>query len=410
MRLRIQLPVVQPDEYQIPLSCPYGCGGRTFALHQTHEKQLADVKHSKVTVRRYRCVACRRCFRVYPTGVTQAPRSQQLRGVGVLLYVLGLSYGGVVDALQALGWRGSRSSIYRDVQAAGEAVAQLRRQQGEQQGRQQGEQQGRQQGGQQEGRRVRVLSADATYVRCRGIEVTIGVALDALAGDVLDVTLLDSESAEAMRPWLQQLATELGVEVLLSDDLDSYKLVADELGLEHAICRHHVNQNVARLVAELGAQALRMPPATTPPPGVSSSPQQLLDDLEMMQLLVALRPPDGATQLGQLLQRYNAARLPGKQEKATIWYRMRLALMRYQNNWPRLTCDQRWNRRHTTTPHAQLDGTNNVAERAIGWFIKERYRTMRSFKSRSAVRNLAQLIPALAAHPGEPLLTRLLAT
>jgi hypothetical protein len=82
MRLRIRLPEVRPDEYAVPLDCPYGCGGRTFALHQTHEKRLADVTHLAVRVRRYRCVACRRCFRVYPTGVTHSPRSQQLRGVG----------------------------------------------------------------------------------------------------------------------------------------------------------------------------------------------------------------------------------------------------------------------------------------------------------------------------------------
>lgn len=73
MRLRIRLPEVRPDEYGVPLVCPYGCGGRTFALHQEHEKRLVDVRHSAVTVRRYRCVACGHTFRVYPTGVTHAP-------------------------------------------------------------------------------------------------------------------------------------------------------------------------------------------------------------------------------------------------------------------------------------------------------------------------------------------------
>jgi len=28
----------------------------------------------------------------------------------------------------------------------------------------------------------------------------------------------------------------------------------------------------------------------------------------------------------------------------------------------------------------QLDGTNNACERAIGWWIKERYRSMRGYK------------------------------
>jgi transposase-like protein len=330
-------------------------------------------------------VACEHTFRVYPTGVTHALRSQQLRGVGVLLYVLGLSYGGVVDALHALGWRGSRSSVYRDVQTAGAAVERLR--------------------AAGVNRRVRVLSADATYVRCQGQEVTIAVAVDALAGDVLDVELVDSESVAALQPWLEQLTAALGVEVLLSDDQDSYKIVADELGVEHALCRHHVNQNVAALVAELSEQAQHAPASV--PPGIDSSPERLLDDLDYVQLLMALRPPDGATQLMTLLRRYQAAPSPGKGERATLWYRFRLALTRYQANWRRLTHDQRWNARH---PDQRLDGTNNVAERAIGWLIKERYRTMRTFKRRLSVRHLAQLLPCLAAHPNEPILAALLAS
>jgi hypothetical protein len=56
-----------------------------------------------------------------------------------------------------------------------------------------------------------------------------------------------------------------------------------------------------------------------------------------------------------------------------------------------------------------LDGTNNVAERAIGCYIKERYRTMRTYKRLASVRNLAQLIPFLAACPDQPALTLLLA-
>jgi hypothetical protein len=405
MRLRIRLPEVRPDEYSVPLACPYGCGGRAFALHQTHAKRLADVTHPAVMVRRYRCVQCRRCFRVYPTGVTHAPRSQQLRGVGVLLYVLGLSYGAVADALHALGWRASKSSIYRDVQAAGAAVERLRQVRcgpGDPHG-----QDGAAAGA--PARRVQVLSADATYVTCRGEELTVAVALDALGGDVLDVELVDGESAAALRRWLADLAAELGVEVLLSDDRDSYKLLADDLGLAHALCRHHVNQNVAALVAELGEQALHLlqtPAPAAPPPGVESNLEQLLVDLETVQLLMALRPPDGAEQLGRLLKRYQAAPVPAKGEKATLWYRLRLALTRYQVNWPRLTFDQRWNKRH---PGQRLDGTNNVAERAIGWLIKERYRTMRGFKRRLSVRNVARLIPCLAAHPDEPLLATLLA-
>lgn len=383
MRLRVRLPEVRPDEYAIPLNCPYGCGGRYFALHDQCHKPLGDPTYGEVQVRRYKCVSCRRSFRVHPTGVSQHHRSQRLRGIGVLLYVLGLSYGGVTDALAAFGWQGSRSTIYRDVQAAGEAVMRLR--------------------GQQPQRKVQVVSADATYVVCHGEEVTVAVALDALAGEVLEVDLVEGESADALRAFLQRLQTEYGMEVLVSDDQDSYKVLADELGIEHSICRAHVNRNVARITGELAQQALLAD--ISPPPGVTHNRDELLADLEYSQLLVALRPPDGAAQLSQLYRHYQAAPSPRKGEKASMWYRFRLALLRWSNNWQRLTFDQRWNRQQD----AHLDGTNNVAERAIGCWIKERYRTMRTYKRRASVLNLAHLISELAAHPDQSRLADLLA-
>jgi hypothetical protein len=202
----------------------------------------------------------------------------------------------VVDVLSAFGWQGSRSTIYRDVQAAGEAVA--RRQQAP--------------------RRVQVVSADATYLVCKGEEITVAVALDALAGEVIEVEIVDGESADALRPFLQRLQQEYGMEVLVSDDQDSYKVLADELGLEHSICRAHVNRNVARLVAELAQQATAT--ATSPPAGVTRTPEELLADLEYCQLLIALRPADGERQLLHLYRYYQAAPAPPKGQKASIWY------------------------------------------------------------------------------------------
>jgi transposase-like protein len=383
MRLRLRLPEVHPDEYEIPHTCPYGCGGSYFALHQRWHKAVADPDYSEVIVRRYKCVKCGRSFRVHPTGISADHRSQRLRGIGVMLYALGLSYGGVADALAALGWPGSKSSIYRDVQAAGAAVQRLRQQQAV--------------------RRVRVASADATYVICQGEQVTVAVALDAVAGDVLEVDLVDGESVEALRPFLKQLQTEFGIEALISDDQESYKVLSDELALDHGVCRAHVNRNVADLVAQLGEQLLHLPQPVVP--NVERTVADALADLEYVQHLIALRPPDGLDQLSRLLKHYQTASPPRPGEKASVAYRIRLALLRWSNNWPRLTFDQRWNRYHQTS----LDGTNNVAERAIGWYIKERYRTMRTYKRRASVRNICRLIPYLAAHPDQPVLADLLA-
>lgn len=251
-------------------------------------------------------------------------------------------------------------------------------------------------------RRVQVVSADATYLVCKGEEITVAVALDALAGEVIEVEIVDGESAEALRPFLQRLQQEYGFELLVSDDHDSYKVLADEIGVEHSICRTSINRNVARITGELAQQAQAT--ATSPPAGVTRTVEELLADLEYCQWLIALRPADGERQLLQLLRHYQAASAPPKGQKASIWYRFRLALLRWSNNWRRLTFDQIWNRQHKQ----RLDGTNNVAERAIGRYIQERYRAMRTYKRQASVANLARLIPYLAAHPDQPLLTELL--
>lgn len=385
MRLQLRLPEMDAGTYQESEECVYeNCHGRYFAVHQQAcEKAVADPDHESVCVKRYKCLLCERTFRVYPVGVSGAQRSDRLKAIGVMLYVLGISYGGVADALAALGLAGSKSSIYRDVQAAGEAVERIRRRQGV--------------------RQVQVLSADATYVTCNQEAVTIAIGVDALMGDVLAIDLIDAESADALRPFLDDLREVFRVEVLLSDDQDSYKRLADEMGLAHGVCRRHVNQNVANLVAELGERALSSPDPL--PPGVTRTVAEFLADLEYVQLLMALRPTDGAAQLERLLRLYQAAPPPAKGERASLWYRFRLALLRWWENWSRLTLDQRWNRTHED----RLDGTNNAAERAIGWWIKERYRSMRTYKRRRSVRNLANLITFLGAHAAPADLTPLVA-
>jgi transposase-like protein len=386
MRIRMHLPHVEPNEYEIPSGCPCaGCQGEHFKLHQRHcRRSIADPEHERVNVRRYRCLSCKRTFRVYPRGVSGAQRSDRLKGIGIMLYVLGLSYGGVEDALLALGLAGSKSSVYRDVQAAGEAVKRIRAAQGK--------------------RSVQVLGADTTFVRCNREKVTIAVGVDALTNQVLDIELVDGESAAALQPFLKELQKLFAVEVLLSDDQDSYKNIAAELGLSHGICRAHVNRNVAKLVGDLGEQALRRPDPL--PDGLTVTVDQFIDDLEYFQLIVALRPEEGPGQLWRMFERYRFAPAPAPGERATMWYRFRLGLQRWWGNWSSLTLDQRWRGPGGLT----LDGTNNATERAIGWWIKERYRTMRTYKRRESVLNVSNLISYLGAHSGDVSLATLLAS
>jgi len=159
---------------------------------------------------------------------------------------------------------------------------------------------------------------------------------------------------------VRTVAEQVQVEVLVSDDLDTYKRVADELGLEHQICRSHVKRNVDALAEELEAQGKAGEPV---PAGVDSSPQRLSDDLQQLRTLVRERLADGEQRLEELYARYQNAPQPAVGQHHTVWFRMRMLITRLWERSHRLTLDQR---------RGDLDGTNNGSERMIGWWIKER--------------------------------------
>ena len=104
MRLKLILPRVVPAAIKPPLRCSNeGCDGRHFQLHQVVDKSLRDTRYPEVDVHRYKCLRCKQTFRVYPQGVSRAQISLRVKGLGVMLYLLGLSYGAVSLALEALG-------------------------------------------------------------------------------------------------------------------------------------------------------------------------------------------------------------------------------------------------------------------------------------------------------------------
>lgn len=56
--------------------------------------------------------------------------------------------------------------------------------------------------------------------------------------------------------------------------------------------------------------------------------------------------------------------------------------------WDRLTRYRTWQ----GPAKEQLDGTNNASERAIGWWLKERYRTMRGYKRPDSILTVSRLL------------------
>ena len=283
MRLKLLLPPVRPDVCREPAACPYeGCGGTHFKLRQDWRKPLRDTLLTEVVAHRYQCLRCNRTFRVYPTGVSHAQVSARLKGLSVLLYLLGLSYGAVALALEALGHPLCKSAIYYAVQAAGEKAPGLRRDavslpvgKG----------------------RVAALGADLTSVKCKGEWLSVGVSVDAQEGIVLTVDILDNAEAQTLKSWVQEVAAAVGAEVLVSDDADGFKRAADDNGMDQQVCKSHVGRNSEEWVERMKPELAKDADGSLRAIGVK--PEQAVADCDELLRLVRERPADA--QSGVLL-------------------------------------------------------------------------------------------------------------
>jgi transposase-like protein len=382
MRLRVRLPKIQPDKYVLPETCPYGCGGDSFGPHgvKGHKKAVRDIGYDEVVSYRYECLRCGQTFRVYPVGVSKgAQQSERLRAMTVLAYVLGMSYGAVEDFTVALGCGVSKTTVYNNVQAAGEVARRKQRERVAQ-------------GGQRP-----VIGADGTFVKVKGEIAGIEVVVDDRSGELLGLEIIISESYDEIVGVIQAVATTVDAEVLVTDDHGAYNEVVDDTGLAHQICRSHAKRNTDELADSLGKHLQRAEPL---PEGVSLTPEQVSKDLEQLRRWIRERPSDGEQRLADMYDRYKAVPRPKNGERHSVWYRMRMMITRVWLRWRCLTLDQQ---------RDDLDGTNNACERLIGWWIKERYRTMRGYKRCESIRNVATLTAHIGAAPDYYDLTELMA-
>jgi len=375
MRLELILPRVKPTEFKKPQVCPHKrCQGRHFEHHQEVDKPLKDTRYEAVSAHRYRCLRCKRTFRVYPQGVTRAQASQRVKGLGVMLYLLGLSYGATSLALEALGVYMSKTSVYEAVQTAAEKVPGMKRHEvfG--------------------GLQTPALGGDLTSVKCNGEWLPLGLAVDDTTGLVLTVDRLSAEDAETVKEWLEPIAEAVDAKLLVSDDADAFKTVANDLGLEHQVCKGHVRRNTEAFIESMEPKVETDEDGSLAAIGVT--PEQALQDLHRLGELIHSRQPKQESELEGMHHRYTDASPPGGGEKATNAYRLRLMYLDRWSLWRRLTCYRTWQGPKGET----VDGTNNGCERAIGWWIKERYRTMRGYKRPQSAVNVSRLLAWCGNH------------
>jgi transposase-like protein len=305
---------------------------------------------------------------VYPRGVGRKSISKRLAGVAVMLYVLGLSYGAVEIMLEALGFAISKTSVYRAVQAVAEKVPGMKRKK------------------LLEGYRTKAVGADITSVRCNGKWLTVAISVDPTHGIVLTIDEIAGEDAETLKEWLEPIVDAVDAHVLVTDDADAFKNVADEIGLAQQVCKSHVGKNTDRLVEDLSEKILSGKDTSLKAIGIT--PEKALADLALLKKLIHSRLPEDQAKLERLYDRYAKAHKPRK-GSFSVAYRMRNLFLDRWNLWPRLTFYRTWK---DENGQEMIDGTNNDCERFIGWSIKERYRSMRGYKRPQSALNVSRLI------------------
>jgi len=376
MRLNLILPKVEPDQFEFPKQCPrQGCPGMRFTPRQEVSKKIVDGQHPEVTAWRCECSQCGHVFRVYPKGVNQKQISKRVNGMAVMMYLLGLSYGAVEIVLNNLGMGIGKTSVFRAVQAVIKQVPGLKRDR------------------LLSGYKTKAVGADVTSVRCNGKWVTVGIVVDAVNGMVLSIDELAGEDAEQLQAWLEPILDAVDADVVVSDDADAFKNVSDATGRSQQVCKSHVVRNTQALVEELSAMIGAGQDHSLEAIGIL--PAQALEDLASLQEMIHSRRPEDQPRLEKIYLRYANARKPGKGKKHDLAYRMRNLFMDRWNLWPRLTFYRTWKDEYG---NEIVDGTNNHCERAIGWWIKERYRSMRGYKQEQSALGVSRLIAWAGNH------------
>jgi hypothetical protein len=148
--------------------------------------------------------------------------------------------------------------------------------------------------------RVRVLGAEETVFKVKGREVLVGFVVDARGGKTLGFEVLFEGHGRAFRRWLEPYAKEMGAEVIISDDNDSYGVAASELGLAHQLCVAHVRKYVAKRADSIVQQARREWGEQEEEEEEEERLGKLREDLRSLKRLLKELPEEGGRRIGRL--------------------------------------------------------------------------------------------------------------
>lgn len=326
----LQVPEVKAIETSRPKSCPY-CKGETFQRWGGAIRRVRDPQIHEVFVYRYNCCRCRRTFRHYPSGIGAASQTERMRALAAIGWILGLSYRGGSLYLSGFGVQLGRMSIWRDVQQRAKELERERL-----------------------WKPVRLAGVDGAYVRGWGETQPVLVVVDMGTGEPVTVGYVDEKDPQAVKKFLEPLVQRLGISVIVTDDLASYKQVAGALELEQQVCQFHLRRWVGRALHDLKA--------TLPP--------EWLPVVEETKTIVAELPLHGDRRLLEL-SRQTGTRQGRNGSEFTPLDQLHLILVRLAQDWARYRVFD-W--------QPDVPWTNNLTEQAIGR-MKMRARTVRGYKT-----------------------------
>jgi len=322
----LNIPAVKRKKEERPKKCAY-CGGETLQRWGQVNKVVKDTRVRQVKVYRYRCCHCKHTFRHYPEGVSYAQQSGRLMKLCVIMWSLGLSHRSVALILSVFGVCLSHMSSWRDVQEAGQRIRRRLK-----------------------WKPARIVGVDGVWVAGQGLMV----AVDLGDGELLALAEIDEKEKVAVETWLKALKQQHNIGAIVTDDLATYKEIAQELELGHQICQFHVRRWVGKALRKLEEE---LPKEWIP---VLSTIQQIVDDL----------PVKGSKLLYALWKE-----IPGRttlpDEKRTPLEKLRDLVLRLSKDWER----------YIEFYHDPgIPWTNNRTEQIIGR-LKNRAKPVRGYKT-----------------------------
>jgi hypothetical protein len=323
--------------------CP-DCGRKRAAIHSAiRYRAVSDLKVRSIPQRRMHCPFCGLTWTLRGGGIQPGrQRSDRLRSIGVMLYMLGLSYRSVQTFLPLLDCRGDKSSIERDVAASGQKAQALHRDAPRM--------------------RVRVLGVDGTGAAMAGRNEGLLFFVDTDHQRLLYVVPLQEEDTAAVRRHVRRVLAEVGAQELRTDEHNVYEGILPEG--EHRLCLTHWRKSKGKRAHDLLQQAI-----------LEERPLEVQSLQRLLELLrLHPRPPTAPEEMRWLVERYLPCR------KGLLW-KINQLLQHVERTWEKVSDDP-------------VDATNNATERIIGLTLKIRSKTMRGFKSRA--KNLAH--PYLASY------------